>query len=78
MMNGDDEEFLTSNSEKLKAIPKVKTDIDLEDFFVGKSGNWVVPLLICTRKFPRSNPSFMNYAKRSGQFHRFPLSLLVL
>ena len=32
LMNGDDEEFLTSNSEKLKAIPKVKTDIDLEDF----------------------------------------------
>ena len=32
MMNGDDEEFLTSNSEKLKAIPKIKTDLDLEEF----------------------------------------------
>ena len=32
MMNGDDEEFLTSTTEKLKAIPKVNTDIDLEDF----------------------------------------------
>ena len=28
MMNGDDEEFLTSTTEKLKAIPKVNTDID--------------------------------------------------
>lgn len=32
MMNGDDEEFLTSTTEKLKAIPKVNTDIDLDDF----------------------------------------------
>jgi pyrimidine-nucleoside phosphorylase len=32
MMNGDDEEFLTSNSEKLKAIPKIKTDLDLDEF----------------------------------------------
>ena len=76
LMNGDDEEFLTSNSEKLKAIPKVKTDIDLEDFTT-QVRNLVVPLLICTRKFPLSNPSFMNYAKRLGQFHRFPLSLPV-
>ena len=38
LMNGDDEEFLTSNSEKLKAIPKVKTDIDLEDL-PPRSGN---------------------------------------
>ena len=28
LMNGYDEEFLTSNSEKLKAIPKIKTDLD--------------------------------------------------
>ena len=32
MMNGDDEEFLTSTTEKLKAIPKVNTDIDLDEF----------------------------------------------
>jgi pyrimidine-nucleoside phosphorylase len=32
MMNGDDEEHLTSTTEKLKAIPKVNTDIDLDDF----------------------------------------------
>ena len=32
MMNGDDEEFLTSNTEKLKAIPKIKTDLDLDEF----------------------------------------------
>ena len=32
LMNGDDEEFLTSNSEKLAAIPKINTKIDLEDF----------------------------------------------
>ncbi len=32
LMNGDDEEFLSSNSEKLKAIPKVKTAMDLEEF----------------------------------------------
>ncbi len=32
MMNGDDEEYLTSNSEKLKAIPKVGTEMDLEEF----------------------------------------------
>ena len=32
LMNGDDEEFLSSNSEKLKAIPKVKTAMGLEEF----------------------------------------------
>ena len=32
MMNGDDEEHLTSTTEKLKAIPNVNTDIDLDDF----------------------------------------------
>ena len=32
LMNGDDEEFLSSNSEKLKAIPKVETAMDLEEF----------------------------------------------
>ena len=32
LMNGDDEEFLTSNCEKLSAIPKINTKIDLEDF----------------------------------------------
>ena len=32
LMNGYDEEFLTSNCEKLKAIPKIKTDLDLEEF----------------------------------------------
>jgi pyrimidine-nucleoside phosphorylase len=32
LMNGYDEEFLTSNCEKLKAIPKIKTNLDLEDF----------------------------------------------
>lgn len=32
LMNGDDEEFLTSNSEKLSAIPNINTSIDLEDF----------------------------------------------
>jgi len=32
MMNGDDEEFLTSTTEKLKAIPKLKTAMELEDF----------------------------------------------
>ena len=32
MMNGDDEEHLTSTTEKLKAIPKVNTEIDLDDF----------------------------------------------
>ena len=31
-MNGDDEEFLSSTSEKLAAIPKINTKIDLEDF----------------------------------------------
>ena len=34
LMNGDDEEFLTSNCEKLSAIPKIQTKIDLEDFAV--------------------------------------------
>jgi len=34
LMNGDDEEFLTSNCEKLAAIPKIETKIDLEDFAV--------------------------------------------
>ena len=40
MMNGDDEEFLTSNCEKLKAIPKIKTDLDLDEFhsLVAKHG----------------------------------------
>jgi pyrimidine-nucleoside phosphorylase len=32
LMNGDDEEFLTSNSEKLKAIPSIKTNLDLDTF----------------------------------------------
>lgn len=32
LMNGDDEEFLTSNCEKLSAIPKINTKIDLEEF----------------------------------------------
>ena len=32
MMNGHDEEHLTSTTEKLKAIPKVNTNIDLDDF----------------------------------------------
>ncbi len=32
LMNGDDEEFLTSNGEKLSAIPKMGMAIDLEDF----------------------------------------------
>ena len=32
MMNGDDEEFLTSNCDKLKAIPKIKTSMELEEF----------------------------------------------
>jgi len=32
LMNGDDEEFLSSNCEKLAAIPKINTKIDLEDF----------------------------------------------
>ena len=34
LMNGDDEEFLSSNCEKLSAIPKINTKIDLEDFAV--------------------------------------------
>ena len=34
LMNGDDEEFLSSNCEKLAAIPKINTKIDLEDFAV--------------------------------------------
>ena len=32
LMNGDDEEFLTSTGEKLKAIPKFKTEMSLEEF----------------------------------------------
>jgi pyrimidine-nucleoside phosphorylase len=32
LMNGDDEEFLTSNGEKLSAIPKINTAIGLEEF----------------------------------------------
>ena len=32
MMNGDDEEFLTSNSEKLQAIPKFDPKLDLDEF----------------------------------------------
>ena len=32
LMNGDDEEFLTSNSDKLKAIPKISTEMELEEF----------------------------------------------
>ncbi len=32
LMNGDDEEFLTSNCEKLSAIPKINSKINLEDF----------------------------------------------
>ena len=31
-MNGDDEEFLHFDNRKLKAIPKVNTDIDLDEF----------------------------------------------
>ncbi len=32
LMNGHDEEFLTSTAEKLKAVPKIKTDLDLDKF----------------------------------------------
>jgi len=34
LMNGDDEEILSSNCEKLAAIPKINTKIGLEDFAV--------------------------------------------
>ena len=41
MMNGDDEEHLTSTTEKLKAIPKVNTEIDLDDFTDQVQKTWL-------------------------------------
>ena len=52
MMNGHDEEHLTSTTEKLKAIPKVNTNIDLDDF-TDQVRKLDVHLLKDTKKFPR-------------------------
>ena len=76
MMNGDDEEFLTSTTEKLKAIPKVNTDIDLDDFSdqVRKLGCAFAEVM---KKFLQWNQYFMDSGKRLEPFHPFHLSLPV-
>ena len=74
LMNGDDEEFLSSNSEKLKAIPKVGTKMDLEEF------STQVRKLGCAfadrhEEISPSNPSSTNCAKRLVPFPPFLSSL---
>ena len=75
MMNGDDEEFLTSTTEKLKAIPKVNTDIDLDDF--SDQVRKLVAFADATKKFHQWNQYFMDSGKRLEPFHPFHLSLPV-